>query len=109
MLTSVVFCVKAVQLWEEATGEKPELWADKLTACGATIPYVTQLVTSARLGTAAAEPLPGHPDDQRKVTMNLGQVTAATLQLTAGYRPASLVSVLQDLLIGVQREPPGTA
>lgn len=105
MLTSVVFCVKAVQLWEAATGEKPELWAEKLAACGATVPYITQIVTSARLGTATSEPLPGHPDDQRKVTMNLGRVTAATLQLTAEYRTASLVSVLQDLLIGVQREP----
>lgn len=106
MLTSISFCVKALQLWEAATGEKPELWVDMLTSPGLTIPYITQIVMSARYGTRTDVSLPGHQDDQQKVTMNLGQVTAMTLQLTADHRPDPLVSVLQDLLISVQREPP---
>ncbi|MEV7042869.1 hypothetical protein [Amycolatopsis sp. NPDC051061] len=107
MLTSVVFCVKAVQLWEAATGDTPQLWADMLVASTLTIPYVIQIVLSARLGTEAEVPLPGHPEDQQKVIMSLGQVTAMTLQLTADHRADPLVSILQDLLIGVQRERPG--
>lgn len=106
MLASVVFCVKAVQLWEATTGEDLRLWSDMLTASGLTVPHVTQIVTSAALGTEAGGLLPGHPDDQRKVTMNLGQVTAATLHLTADYRSGPLVSVLRDLLISVQQESP---
>lgn len=104
MLTAVVFCVKAVQLWESATSGKPQLWADMLASCGLTIPYIRQIVLSARLGVESDESLPGHPEDQQKVTMNLGQVTAMTLQLTADHRVDPIVSVLQDLLIGVQRE-----
>jgi hypothetical protein len=77
-----------------------------LVASGLTVPYITKIVTSARLGTETDESLPGHPDDQQKVAMNLGQVTAMTLQLTADHRPDPLISVLQDLLIGVQRERP---
>jgi hypothetical protein len=105
MLTSIVFAVKAMQLWEAATGETPEQWAEILAAYGVTVPYAAQIVTSARLGTGTGENVPGHPDDHRKVTMNLGLVTAETLQLAAQHRSASLVSVLQDLLIDVQREP----
>ncbi len=109
MLTSISFCVKAVQLWEAATGEKPELWAEMLIYSGLTIPYIAQIVMSARYGTAMDVPVPGHPEDQQKITMNLGRVTAMTLQLTADHRrPDPLVSVLQDLLISVQREPPPT-
>lgn len=105
MLTSVVFCVLAVRLWEEATGDKPQLWAEMMVDCGLTVSYITQIVMSARLGVEPDGPVPGHADDQQKVTMNLGQVTAMTLQLTADHRSDPLVSVLQDLLIRVQREP----
>ncbi len=105
MLTAVTFCVKALQLWEAATGDKPQLWAEMLNHSDLTIPYVTQIVLSARHGVESDDSLPGHPRDQQKVTMNLGQVTAMTLQLTADHRPDPLVSVFQDLLISVQREP----
>jgi hypothetical protein len=37
--------------------------------------------------------------------MNLGKVTAMTLQLTARGQTNLLVSVVRDLLIGVQRVP----
>ncbi|MGC7102806.1 hypothetical protein ACPZ19_49760 [Amycolatopsis lurida] len=107
MLTSVVFCVKAVQRWETATGDTPQLWADMLGASTLTVPYMTQIVLSARLGTESDAPLPGHPEDQQKVIMSLGQVTAMTLQLIADHRADPLVSILQDLLIGVQRERSG--
>jgi hypothetical protein len=108
MLTAVAFCVNAVRLWESATGDTAQLWADMLVASTLTIPYVTQIVLSARLGSEPGEPLPGHPEDQQKVVVNLGQVTAMTLRLTADHRADPLVSVLQDLLIGVQRERPAS-
>jgi hypothetical protein len=107
MLTSISFCATAVRLWEAATGEAPQLWAEMVTASESTVHYVAQIVLSARLGVEPEESLPGHPNDQCKITMNLGAVTAMTLQLVADHRPEPLVSVLQDLLIGVQRERPG--
>ncbi|WP_157411646.1 hypothetical protein [Actinoplanes rectilineatus] len=107
MLTSIVFCVKAMQLWQRATGESPRLLADSWIASGATVPHVAEIVLSAHDGNLEAPLIPGHPDDQKKATMNLGPVTALTLCLAAEHRPYPLVSVLQDLLIDVQREPAG--
>lgn len=109
MVTSIAFCVTALRLWEAATCESPQFWVDMLNATGATVPYVSQVVLSARLGVGPDLSLPGHPDDQRKITMNLGTVTALTLRLTADRRVEPLVSVLQDLLIGLQRERTGLA
>lgn len=112
MLTSIVFCVMAIRLWEAVTGEAVKLWAEMLVAIELTIPYITQLVMSAQQFIDPDEPLPGHPEHQQKVTMNLGKVTALTIQLTAEGRSDPLVVVLQDLLISVQRErlgPPLTA
>lgn len=106
MLTSIVFCVTAVRLWEAATGDPPQVWADMLAASGSTVPYVTNAVLSARSGVEPDAQLPGHAVDQRKITMNLGNVTALTLQLLADCRADPVVVVLQDLLIGVQRERP---
>lgn len=106
MLTSIAFCVMAVRLWESATGETVKLWAEMLIASELTIPYITQLVMSARQGTDPDEPLPGHPEDQQRVTINLGKVTALTVQLTAERRSDPLIMVLQDLLVSVQRGRP---
>lgn len=103
MLTSVVFGVTAVRLWETLAGQPAGLLRDCWVATGLTIPYVADIVMAARRGETDGDPLPGHPDDQQKVTMNLGKVTAMTLQLTADGLPNPLVSVVQDLLIGVQR------
>jgi hypothetical protein len=103
MLTSVVFGVTAMQLWETVTSQAASLLRDSWVATGLTIPYVADIVMAARYGKADDNPLPGHPGDQQKVTMNLGKVIATTLQLTAEYQPNPLVSVVQDLLIRVQR------
>jgi hypothetical protein len=108
MIAAVVFCAQAVKLWEAATGEESELWVEAMVACGSTVPYITGIVMSAIHGIMAKESPPGHPEDQLKVTMNLGQVTAMTLRLAADHRPEPLVSVLQDLLIGVQRVQPAS-
>ena len=105
MLTAVMFCVLALRLWEEATGGPPEAWASGVVDSGATIPYITQIVLSARTETDPEDPLPGHPEDQQKVTMNLGPVTAMTLLEAASHVPYPLISVLQDLIIRVQRTP----
>lgn len=108
MIASIVFCVQAVKLWEAVTGEESELWAEAMVACGSTVPYITGIVMSALHGITAKESPSGHPEDQLKVTMNLGQVTAMTLRLAADHRPEPLVSILQDLLIAVQRVPPAS-
>jgi hypothetical protein len=105
MLTAVMFCVLAVQLWEEATRGQPEAWAATVADTAMTIPYITQIVLSARTGTDPEDPLPGHPEDQWKVAVNLGPVTAMTLIEVAGHVPHPLISVLQDLIIRVQRTP----
>jgi hypothetical protein len=105
MLTSVVFGVTAVQLWETVAGRQTGLLQDSWIAGGLTIPYVADIVMAARFGKIDHDPLPGHPEDQRKVTTNLGKVTAITLQLAADGQPIPLASVVQDLLIGVQRVP----
>lgn len=105
MLTAVMFSVLALRLWEEATGGTPEAWASGVVDCGATVPYITQIVLSARTGTDPEDPLPGHPGDQQKVTMNLGPVTAMTLLEAASHVPYPLISVLQDLIIRAQRTP----
>lgn len=103
MLSAVTFCFHALQLWEEATGSTPEAWAAGVVDSGTSVPYVTQLVLSARAGKMPDERPPSHPDDQQKVTMNLGPVTAMTLRDAAGHLPYPLISVLQDLIIRVQR------
>ncbi len=105
MLTSIVFGVTAVRSWETVTGQPAGLLRDGWVATGLTIPYLADIVMTARYGKTDHDPLPGHPGDQRKVTMNLGKVAAVTLQLTAEGQPNPLVSVVQDLLIGVQRVP----
>jgi len=105
MVTAVMFCVLGVQMWEEATGRQPEAWAAAATETGMTVPYITQIVLSARAGTDPEDPLPGHPEDQRKVAMNLGPVTAMTLLEAAMHVPHPLICVLQDLIIRVQRTP----
>jgi hypothetical protein len=104
MLSSIVFCVKAIRLWEAATGDAVQLLVEMWLASDITISYVTEIVMSALHGTEDCS-LPGHPDDQQKVTMNLGQLIALTLGWTADHRSDPLVVVLQDLLISVQREP----
>lgn len=80
-----------------------DLLRDSWVAAGLTIPYIADIVVAARHGRTDHDPLPGHSDDQRKVTMNLGRVTAMTLQLAAEHQPNPMVSVVQDLLIDVQR------
>ncbi|MEU7474400.1 hypothetical protein AB0A63_00345 [Lentzea sp. NPDC042327] len=105
MLVSVAFSVTAVLLWESAARRHAGLLRDSWLAAGLTIPYVADIVMAARSGDCDHDLLPGHPRDQWKVTMNLGQVTAMTLQLAADFQPHPLVSVVQDLLIGVQRVP----
>jgi hypothetical protein len=108
MLTSVVFCVMAVKLWEEATRETASSWAEMMAATEITIPYIIHIVISARSGIDLASPLPGRPEDQQKVTMNLGEVTAMTIELVAKCRPEPIIVVLQDLFINVQRERPSS-
>jgi len=105
MLTAVMFCVLGVQMWEEATGRQPEAWAAAATETGMTVPYITQIVLSARAGTDPEDPLPGHPEDQWKVATSLGPVTAMTLLEAARHVPHPLICVLQDLIIRVQRTP----
>lgn len=105
MLTSIVFAVTAVRSWETVVGQPAGLLRDDWVATGLTIPYLADIVMAARYGKTDHDPLPGHPDDQQKVTMNLGKVTAMTLQLTTEGQPNPLVSIVQDLLIGVQRVP----
>ncbi|WP_143202473.1 HNH endonuclease [Amycolatopsis sp. CB00013] len=105
MLTSVVFGVTAARLWETVAGQPVGLLCDVWVAAGLTIPYVADIVIAAFYGRTDHDPLPGHPSDQRKVAMNLGKVTAMTLQLTADRQNNPMVSVVQDLLIGVQRLP----
>ncbi|MFE0023387.1 hypothetical protein [Amycolatopsis sp. NPDC059021] len=105
MLASIVFSVTAVHLWEATTKERASLLRDSWVATGLTIPYVADIVLAARYGKDNHNPLPGHPDDQWKVTINLGKVTAMTVELIAGHQGNPLVSVVQDLLIGVQRVP----
>jgi hypothetical protein len=105
MITSIIFCAKAIELWKEVTGASPRLLADGWIASGATIPYIADMVLAAHLGQTDGPPIPGHANDQQKLTMNLGQVTALTLEIAAYYQPYPLVSVLQDFLIRVQRQP----
>lgn len=64
MVTAVMFCVLGVQMWEEATGRQPEAWAET----GMTVPYITQIVLSARAGTDPGRPPsrpPGRPAESR--------------------------------------------
>lgn len=103
MLTAVMFCVLAVQMWAEATGRPPEEWAAVATEM--TVPYITQIVLSAMAETEPENLLPGHPEDQWKVAVNLGPVTAMTLRQAAMHVPHPLICVLQDLIIRVQRTP----
>ncbi|WP_394617330.1 hypothetical protein JNUCC0626_48340 [Lentzea sp. JNUCC 0626] len=105
MLTAILYGAAAVRLWEMAADWETGVLRDSWIAAGVTIPYVADIVVAARFGEEDHDPLPGHPDDQRKVAMNLGQVTAMTLQLAADHQLLPLVSVVQDLLIGVQRVP----
>jgi hypothetical protein len=88
MLTAITFGVKATQMWESATGETAELLAESWIASESTVRYVAQLVLPALHGTEPEQSIPGHPDDQRKVTMHLGTVTAMTLKFDR--RPRSL-------------------
>ena len=105
VLTAVMFCVLAMRLWGEATGRQPEAWASEVVDSGRSIPYVTQIVLAAHAGKDPEPPLPGHPEDQWKVAVNLGPVTAMTLLEIARHVPHPLISVLQDLIIRVQRTP----
>jgi hypothetical protein len=105
MLTALMFCVLAVRLWEEATGRQPEAWASQVVDSGRAIPYITQIVLAAHAGKDPEPPLPGHSEDQWKVVVNLGPVTAMTLLEIAKHVPHPLISVLQDLIIRVQRTP----
>ncbi|MCW2929119.1 MAG: hypothetical protein JWM19_81 [Actinomycetia bacterium] len=104
MLTSVIFCVLAVQLWEAATGESTQFWRNMMSSSGLSIDFILDIAVSARSGNVD-DVAPGHPEDQSKIAMNLGQVTALTVQLTADARSDAVVLTLQDLLIGVQRYP----
>lgn len=106
MLTAVVFCVRAVTVWEAATGLPAEALTKSWIALGEADDYVGQILLAARHRVDPVEPLPGHLEDQQHLTMILGRLTATTLRLTAAERRYPLVLVLQDLLVSVQREPP---
>ena len=104
MLTAIVFASCAASLWVDATGEPLEFWAEMMTATSATVPYVARLIVAAGGGQDDGDTVPGHPDDQRKVTMNIGEITTLTMQLTADAKRETVVTVLQDLLTAVQRQ-----
>ncbi|MBN7559264.1 hypothetical protein [Mycobacteroides abscessus] len=110
MLASTIFCAESVWLWTDATLQTPEDWAALVNSTKLTIPYVTDIVLDAICGgnPDGRQMIPGHPDDQAKVAMNLGPVAAHTLLLTAAARSTYPACVLQDLFIRVQRADPGS-
>ena len=101
-LTAVAFAACAAQLWTVTTGETLDFWVDMMSETALADLDTIQIVQAASEGVVTT----GIPDDtheQKRITVELCDVITVTLRLTADLRSATVVTVMQDLLIAIQR------
>jgi hypothetical protein len=101
-LTAVVFAALAAQLWTDTTGGTPEFWAATMSDTGIIDLEIARLVLAA-IQDQATEGIPDDPYEQQHIAVELCMAITITLQYTADLRHETVITVLQDLLIAVQR------